>query len=456
MRRNSLLFLLVIGVLCAAGHAADRKSTVDNLVQPVVDNGDLVGAVIGLLEDGKTLVLAYGKLDATNPKRPEASTVFEIGSVTKVFTGLALAQMVERKMLALDDPVRKYLPPDAVPPSSEGQKEITLLDLATQSSGLPRMPGNFKPKDPKNPYADYTPDLLYEFLAKQTLVKKPDAGYLYSNLGVGLLGHALSLRNGTSYEKLVADLIATPLGMRDTRVVLTDELRARLAPGHNGDGEAVPNWDLATLAGAGGLRSTTTDMLRFVAAQIDTPPALAAAVKASHQPRANTTTPPGSIALAWHVKPDGKTMWHNGGTAGYSSYISFDSERKTAVVVLLNSFGAQWMDRIGGRLEAMLRGEAVEPLKVRRVMQVDPKVLERYAGEYEITPLLKATVRRVGNRLASQITGQPEAALYPESEKDFFYRLVDAQITFATNEQGEVTGLVIHQGGRDVPAKRIR
>jgi D-alanyl-D-alanine-carboxypeptidase/D-alanyl-D-alanine-endopeptidase len=442
----------------AAGQAADRKAAVEALVQPLIENGDLVGAVVGVFEDGKTQVFGFGKRAAGNAKPPDASTVLEIGSVTKVFTGLALAQMAERKMLSLDDPVRKFLPPGVVPPSKEGTgREITLLDLATQSSGLPRMPSNFRPKDPQNPYADYTPELLYEFLAKHTLIKRPEAAYLYSNLGVGLLGHALSLRAGSSYEKLIADNIATPLRMRDTCMVLSDDLRSRLAQGHDPEGQPAPNWDFTTLAGCGGLRSTAADMLRLLAANIDPPESLAAAVKMSHEIQGKTAPAPGSIALAWQVKPDGKTYWHNGGTAGYSAYVSFNAEQKTAVIVLLNIAPAgQWMDRIGAQLEAMLAGEPVEPLKIRRSVAVDPKILEAYAGTYELTPAIKATIRREGDRLFAQVTGQPEHRIYPESETEFFWRVVEAQLTFTKNEQGEVTGFVLHQGGRDVTVKRVK
>lgn len=445
-----VIFALLLAI-CEIGWAADRKVAVETLVQPVIDHGYAVGLVVGILEDGRTQVFAFGKT-AAGGKTPDARTVFEIGSVTKVFTASTLAVMVEKKQVALEDPVRKYLPASAgIPAPPEGAREITLLDLATQTSGLPRMPDNFRPADPANPYADYSPARLYEFLTRQTLVKKADAKYLYSNVGMGLLGHALELRAGRPYGELVAETIAKPLGMADTHVQLSADLKTRLAQGHDGDGNPVANWDLTALAGAGALRSTAADMLKFVAANLDPPPSLAAALKDAHTIRAPLGPVPGNIALGWHVKANG-IYWHNGGTAGYTSYISFHPGLKTGVVVLINTSGSL-MNEIGARLERLQAGESYEPLKLKSIVSLAPEALERYVGVYDMGRA-KLTVRSNGNRLFGQITGQSAFGLYPESETEFFLKAVDARITFTKDEQGAITGLVLHQGGRDIPGKR--
>ena len=209
------------------------------------------GIVVGLLDpSGARRIIAVGV---------DQAAVFEIGSITKTFTASILADMVDHGEVRLDDPVAKYLPPSVRVPSRNG-KQITLLDLATQSSGLPRMPSNFTPKDSLNPYADYTVQQMYAFLSSYALTRDVGAEYEYSNLGVGLLGHALALKAGTSYEALVRQRILGPLGMHETAITLTPALRARLAPGHEIDGRVVPNWDLPTFAGAGALRSTVRDM----------------------------------------------------------------------------------------------------------------------------------------------------------------------------------------------------
>jgi CubicO group peptidase (beta-lactamase class C family) len=443
--------LFLVFTLAACLSAADRKAAVDQLVQPIVDAGALPGIVVGILEDGKTQVFGYGK--GAGDRTPDATTIFEIGSVTKTFTTTALAIMVDRKMVALEDPVRKYLPPDAVPPGKEGEAEIRLIDLASQHSGLPRMPSNFHPKDLTNPYVDYTPKLLYEFLATRTLRLSPNPGFLYSNLGMGLLGNALSLRYGKSYEQMIVDLVAAPLGMNDTLVTLTADQKKRFAQGHDGDGNEVHTWELDALAGAGALRSDATDMLRYLQAHLDPPEKLKAAIELAHVERHKVGQ--GSIALAWLIKPDGKTYWHNGGTAGFTTYVSFNTERKTAVVVLENN-GSQLMDQIGDRLEHILAGETAQPLPVRRAITLDSKMLDEYAGTYEVIAGVRMTIAHQGDHLTIELPGQSPVGLYAEAKDKFFVRVVEAAVTFDRNEQGQLIDCVLHQNGRDTKAKRVQ
>ena len=383
--------------------------------------------------------------------------MFEIGSVSKTFTGTALAIMVERKMVDLEDPVRKYLPPDAVPAGAEGDKEIRLIDLASQHSGLPRLPGNMHPKDPANPYVDYSPKLLYAYLAEHGLKLPSNAPFLYSNLGMGLLGHALSLRYGKSYEQMIVDLVSTPLDLNDTHVTLTADEQKRLAQGYDGDGNPVHNWDLDALAGAGALRSDANDLLRYLQAHLNPPEKLKAAMEIDHQERhkIGAAGAAGSIALAWLIKPDGKTYSHDGGTAGYSTFVTFNTERKTAVVVLINSAGTL-MDQLGDRVDHILAGETVQPLPVHRATTLDAKALDEYLGSYEVIANVKLTVTRQGDHLAFQLPNQQPVGLYAEAKDKFFVRVTDATVTFDRNEQGQIVTCVLHQNGRDTKGKRVQ
>jgi D-alanyl-D-alanine-carboxypeptidase/D-alanyl-D-alanine-endopeptidase len=449
--RRAILFLVAVTLVPIGAFAADRKAAVDKIVQPVVDTGSAPGVVVGVLEGGKTQVFGYGK--GVGDQAPDASTEFEIGSVTKTFTTLALAEMVERKMVALEDPVRNYLPPDTIPPGKAGVAEIRLIDLATQSSGLPRLPLNMHPGDPLNPYADYTPQLLYEFLGTQTLRLIPNAGFLYSNLGMGLLGHALSLRYGKTYEQMITELVTTPLGLNDTRIDLTENQRKRLTPGHDGDGKTVHNWDFNALAGAGALRSTATDLLRYVQAQLDPPEKLKPAIELQHMERRKIGAF-GAIALAWIIKPDGKIYWHNGGTAGYTTYVSFSPERKTGVVVLVNN-GGLFMDQIGDRVEHLLAGDAMQPLTLHRAITIDSKTIDEYVGAYEVVPGVRFNITRQGDQLFGQLAGSGALTMYPEAKDKFFLRIIDATVDFERNEQGQVFDVVLHQNGRDTKAKRV-
>ena len=316
-------------------------STILAIIRQRVEERRSVGIVVGLLEaDGTRRVIAHG--DPGPGKLPlDGSSVFEIGSITKVFTGILLAQMVLAGEVGLEDPVRKFMPPGVTVPQRNGI-EITLGHLAQHKSGLPRMPTNFRPADPDNPYADYTPELLYEFLSGHTLTRDPGAQQEYSNVGLGLLGHALARAAGKSYEELQRERIWEPLGLGQTSITLTEWGREHLALGHSPSGRVVPNWDdLEAFAGAGAIRSTANDLLHFLFANVHPDrgplgPAVAFA-QAKHPV-------PGSATkgyLTWWLAPaPGDTiLWHNGGSAGYRTFIGMSLPRKVGVVVLTNSGG---------------------------------------------------------------------------------------------------------------------
>jgi serine-type D-Ala-D-Ala carboxypeptidase/endopeptidase len=417
-----------------------------------------IGIVVGVIDPKGRRIVAYGS-PAKDDKRPlNGDTIFEIGSITKVFTSLVLMDMVQKGEVAVTDPVSKYLPATVKIPE-RNNKKITLQDLSTQSSGLPRMPSNFSPKDNSNPYADYSVEQLYQFLSGYQLTRDIGAQYEYSNLGVGLLGHVLTLRAGMDYETLVRSRICEPLGMSSTSVTLSPEMKARLAIGHSPTLSAVPNWDLSTLAGAGALRSSANDMLTFLAANLGyTKTPLAAAMAAELSIRRPTGSPDMEIAYGWHVqtKNGNSIIWHNGGTGGYRTYIGFDPKSHAGVVVLSNISTAAGPDDIGRHLlDASYPLAKVEPPKEHKEVTVDPKIFDNYVGSYQLAPAVIMTISRDAERLFSQLTGQPKIQLFPEGERRFFVKEVDAQWTFDTDAQGHATQAILHQNGRDMAAKRI-
>ena len=260
-----------------------------------------VGIAAGIVDANGRRFVCYGNFSVKDLRPVGNDTVFEIGSTTKVFTSTILADMVQRGEVSLDDPVAKYLPAEVKMPQ-RGGKQITLVDLATHTSGLPRMPSNFAPKDPGNPYADYTVANLFEFLSSYELTRDIGSQFEYSNMGAGLLGQALARRAGTDYEGLVRARITGPLKMENTRIALSPEMKSRLAVGHNEARQPAANWDLPTFAGAGALRSDARDMLTFIAAHlgyVESPlgPAMAAMTKV----RRAGGGPQTDIALAWIV-----------------------------------------------------------------------------------------------------------------------------------------------------------
>ena len=221
------------------------------------------------------------------PPAPDAGTVFEIGSITKVFTAALLAEMAGREEVRLNQPVAELLPPGVRIPSYRG-RAITLAHLAEHTAALPRLPRNFwaTVTDLKNPYRDYQVVHLYEYLSRAAIGFPPGTGVAYSNLGAGLLGHVLALRAGRPFEDLLAERVLRPLGLADTGITLSVDQAARLAPGHTFKGEPTPGWDFPSLAGAGALRSTAAEMLTFLRANLDPPETpVGAALRACHAPR---------------------------------------------------------------------------------------------------------------------------------------------------------------------------
>ena len=456
MQKLTAVVLLVVA-LCRAsasfGAEILPKAEIDSLVQPAIDGDWCRGVVVGIVNANGSQMVGYGTAIDSAPAAPDGNTVFEIGSVSKVFTGTLLADAIERAEVTLDDPAQKFLPDSVKMPQRNG-KQITLHNLATQHSGLPRLPGNMHWRDPSDPYVDYTVPQMYEFLSSHKLRRDPGAEYEYSNLGVGLLGHVLALRAGKSYEELLHDRITGPLGMTSTRIALDDVTRSRLAQGHNADGDPVPNWSIVTLAGAGGIRSTVNDMLIFLSANLGLVKSpLAPAFERAVRPldKADWAN---DIGLCWHIDKTRKMPWHNGQTGGYHSFVTFDPVHRFGIVVLSNC-SAPIADRIGIALGRRLLGGPIEPLSLPSTIAVDPKTAGALCGVYVISPLMYMTIAHADGRLTCQLTGQPQVRIYAQTETDYFFKAADARIKFRRGKSGQITGLVLRQNGKETSALKI-
>jgi len=454
-----IVFLVVLPLLAQsptnAAFPTDAQIR-DLLVERIDKQHQSVGIVVGVIDSTGRRTISYGSFDTGDKRTLSGDTIFEIGSVTKVFTSLLLADMVKRGEVALTDPVVKYLPPGVKMPERNG-RQITLVDLATHTSGLPPMPSNFNPKDSANPYVDYSVEQLYQFLSSYQLTRDIGSQYEYSNLGGGLLGHVLARRAGMDYEKLVRSRICEPLGMRSTAITLSEEMKNRFAVGHDATMKNVAYWDVPTLAGAGALRSTVNDLLTFVAANLGfVKSPLGPAMAAMLAVRRPTGMPDLEIGLGWHILTrDGhEIIWHNGGTGGFRSYIGFERRRGTGIVVLSNAETPAGVDDIGRHLLDP-SAPLYQPPEERKRVAVDPKIFDTYVGQYQLSPDFVMTISRDGDQLFVQATGQPKLEIFAESERDYFLKEVDAQITFETDGQGRVTGLTIHQNGMSQTARRV-
>jgi len=426
-----------------AGFAPD--DAIEKILRERVDQTrQSLGIVAAVFDFADQKIVAYGRSDAANRRPLDGDTVFEIGSITKVFTALLLAEMVTRGEVALDDPATKYLPGHVKMPERNGKK-ITLLDLATYTSGLPRLPDGI-PSSGDNPYAAYTVEQLYAFLSGHSLRFDPGTRYIYANLGFGLLGHVLALRANTSYEDLVVSRICAPLGLTDTRISLTPSMRDRLAQGHLSNLKPASNWDLPTLAGAGALRSTANDLLKFMKATCLTVSGapLRPAIDMLLQTRRPTDAAISEVGLGVFVRSANgdEIVWKDGMTGGYACFAGFSTRLRSGAVVLSNT--ANSVNDVGFHLSNPANKIAQYPPEVT----IDHAVLAAYEGVYQMNPKFALAIRADSGRLFVRGTGQPEFELFARSDNRFFMRTVDAQGIFLRDAEGRVDRLLWHQGGR--------
>jgi serine-type D-Ala-D-Ala carboxypeptidase/endopeptidase len=456
---NTSTTLATLAVLFAVlppglGQSTNSHSAeVHRLAQPLVDGGLVPGLVVGLYDAGHLETYGLGAISQTNSATPDADTVYEIGSMTKVFTGLLLADAITRGEVTLDTPLNKLLPTDVKSPKFDGH-EITLEQLATHFSGLPRIPDNMDGTTLDNPYAGYGREKLFKFLNGYELTRAPGAEYEYSNLGMGLLGTLLADRAGTNYESLLKQRITQPLHMDDTTLQLTPGQQRRLAPPHRG-GVRVSNWDFDALAGCGAVRSTVNDMLKLVAAQADPAASpLNDTLTLAAQRRQSHTGGMRGIGLGWQIAGDRSTLWHNGQTGGYFSAVFVNAGLKKGVVVLANGTDSA-VDALGEKLIQSLAGMKVQPAKVRPAIAVPVAQLARLTGEYALSDQLTFSITRQDDALFAQLTGQASLHVFAESPTRFFYREVEAELQFELDPKtGRATAVTLFQNGQEIRCPR--
>lgn len=361
---------LCVALACPRLRAADKYyEAVRESVQPYLDDHYSAAITVGIVDENGSHVLGFGQLRQKDPdSRPDGKTVYQVGSITKIFTTTMLAEEVISGRLKLDEPAQKYLPKDLILPK-KGNREITLEDLATHHSGLPPLPqlsfaallgGSLS----KNLYAGVDREVLRQYLPLTWLSSPVGEKFNYSNLGIGLIGHALvETSSSESYDSMVRQRITSPLKMNDTGVKLIDEQYSRLVQGYDALEMKTQPWDFPTLEGCGALHSTVNDMLLFAAANLGLrKTVLTPAMELAQTPRPNREFPGGEMGLGWLVqeqKRSGTThVWHDGMTGGYCSILILIPERKLGVVVLSNV--ASPVHRIGNSICDLILESAKE------------------------------------------------------------------------------------------------
>ncbi len=407
-----------------------------------------VGIVIGVIEAGNTRIVAHGNSGGPDPRPLDGDSVFQIGSVTKVFTGLLLADMVQRGEAGIEDPAAKYLPSNVKMP--ERGRAITLLDLSKHWSALPSMPTNFSLSASPDPYEGYTVAQLYEFLSTYELPREPGK-QAYSNLGVALLGQLLAARAGTDYETLLRRRVLDPLGLRSTSITLNADQKRRLALGHDRYLEPVETWELRAMPASGSLRSSANDLLTFLEFNLgerDSP---------LHDAMLYQRTP--MRALGWgRAQLGGEEVYgHEGGKEGYRSAILFNPARRTGVVVLMN---ARTDERPIALAQHLLYSDHPLPPAPRAperpaIPALDAQAFERLAGTYHLESGAEVSVARSRDHLLVNVGGEGVSTFFPMSKHEFFSNTDDARIVFRISTDDRAAELLLYEGAAERRAVRL-
>jgi CubicO group peptidase (beta-lactamase class C family) len=358
--------MMSLAIALTAG--ASRAETVDQVVQVATQaflaaNPQAAGMAIGVVRDGRTYFYNYGLADRKRGLPITSDTLFPIASVTKTFTGTLLADAQIDGKLKLDDDIRHYLDGDYPNLESDG-RAIHLADLVDHRSGLPffipQLPAaqaDFKSDTPWLARVNalergYSRADFYADLHKVRLAGKPGEIVHYSNAGAMLAGYILERIYRKPYETLVDERILKPLGMTATAISLTSRQRRYLAVGYNGDGVVMPSDD-AVLQGAGGLKSSTRDMVKYVAWEMDE---TQAPVSVSHQ--AQATSGNYAAGLNWQMLTNGghRVIWQTGNIDGFHSYCIIEPELKVGLVVLFNEADAKSNPAHGEMVNMILKG----------------------------------------------------------------------------------------------------
>ncbi len=444
LQSSTMRLVLVLSLLVTCVSAADKplaeaaKEAAKAFKAGGIVSGESLGGKVSYASAGSPL---------PQPGIPPEDILFEIGSITKVFTGLLLAQAVVDGRVTLETSIASLLPPN-LEFADPRIAAITLKQLSTHTSGLPRLPDNQDAGSaPDDPYAHYDEKLMLDFLTTAHLEKDGPHLSSYSNLGVGLLGHLLGKVYQSTWEQAVIIKICAPLGLNDTRMTIT-RLKRPLAPPHDGD-KPSHSWTFDAVAGAGGLRSTAADMIKFGQAMAHpemTP--LAQAFALALQPQAKAGAMGGKIGLGIFIgQRDGIPFYnHDGGTGGYRSGLQVIPQQDIVRVVLINNTTPDGSSVIA-------KTHRKPPRVMPKEIALSAEVLKTYPGIYELETTARFTVLLHEGQLWIRLTGQTFLPAFPSAPARFFLKVVPAEFQF-TSEGSKVKSVTLFQNGRELVANR--
>jgi len=430
----------------AASQTSPDLTRMEEVVQSYLSEKKFMGCV--LVVRGKNVLLnkgyGFANLEWDTPNSPSAK--FRLGSITKQFTASSILLLVERGKLKVDDAVKKYMP-DA--PAT--WDKITIFNLLTHTSGIPSFTG-FPEYVSQEPFST-TPELLVARFRDKPLDFQPGEKMSYSNSGYVLLGYLIEKISGQSYEKFVQENIFTPLGMKDSGYDSNSAIILHRAAGYTSGPNGPINAGFINMTvplSAGALYSTTEDLLRWEQGLFGGKVLSPSSLQKMTTPFKNDY----AFGLQVHTVNGRKLIDHGGGIEGFNTMLAYYPEEKLTVIVLGNLNGSAPQE-IASKLAAVVHGEKVVMPSEHKKVTVNPKLFNGYIGRYELAPDFVLTITREDDHLFAQATGQQKFQVFPESDRDYFLRVIDAQITFVTDGNDRASELILHQGGRDQHAKRI-
>ena len=411
-------------------------------VQYRVQNHINPSIAVGLTDSTGTHFYVHGWRDLEKQIKADQHTLYEIGSITKSFTGLLLAKFILEDSLNLETGVNKFLP-DSIDLTDKKGNQVTLKSLATHSSGLPRLPSNLTVTNQYNPYASYDQDKMYGFLSHHT-PQTVGQNFVYSNLGFGLLGVALSNYKNTAFRILIHDHILKPLELKHTYFDVPKAEQSHLAKGYIGT-QSVPLWDFKVMDAAGALKTTITDLQQFGKQFLDASSPLAKASKIATK-NYFTDKDKNTYGLGWFIDEQG-TVFHGGGTGGFRTFIAIDFTKNRVISVMTNSGSSSIED-----LAKYLLNPKAYPLQIdKQEVAISKEQLRPYQGEYINDGLgLHYTITLKDHHLYAKLNLQPEFPLYYQGDESFIYKVVKAKVVFEKDENNTVVGLLLHQNGQEI------
>ncbi len=432
---STLLIALCFQIMA---HASEPLSGIHHALKQAVASGDVLSAHGTVLRGGQVAEFGFGQLDPDDDAAPDGNSAFQIGSITKVFTNLLLAEMVARGKVGYDTTIAEILG-NEIEFANPAIGRITLLQLATHTSGLPRIPLNLLAVDLTDPYAGYDEQQLLAALSQTRAGQPLGSHQAYSNFGAGLLGYLLGHVHGTDYQKALSALVLEPLDLSSTGM---DPAGSAASPWT--DGAVVSAWSFDVLAGLGALWSTPSDLTRLAQAQLGTRAHELKQDLTANLDAVSSFAPGLAVSRVWHIAETSKgpVYWHNGATNGNASFFGVRPATEEALIVL-----------IAGELDPTSSGLAWFGFSPSAASQ--PETDEDIEGEYQLAPGVSIRIFSGNEGLLAQVSGQAPAAL--TAVKDDWYALdvADASLRFL-REDNQAIALVLHQGGFEQRAERIR